>query len=378
MIALALPGNLVAISLTSIGREYGLTNEELGRLAAVSGTTWVISLVLGGPLADRIGPRMFFNIGFVLVTCGMATYGTGNSYAHAIVGSALYGIGGGMLDLIASPVVAALQPTKQAEALNKLHACFSLGSIIALAVGLSTLSYGLPWRVAFLGFTLVPMGYFVLTMRAELPTKLSTEDKAHGHSRLMMRTLGFWAFAGMIYCAGASEMGLAVWLPAHVEQTFKTTTVGGGLALLGFFATMTVGRMIGGRVLERFSPTQVLVTSAAFTGPLIAAAAWSTHGTASIVTAMLVGLATSALWPTTLALAAQRFPQGGATMFGWLAGFGASSGITAPWLIGAIADRSNIRNGVGATSVAPIVLLLILGAVSLRRSRRQVRYQQIP
>jgi fucose permease len=88
---------------------------------------------------------------------------------------------------------------------------------------------------------------------------------------------------------------------------------------------------------------------------------------AALVCSVLVGFTGSFLWPTMLAVAADRYPDGGATMFGLLAAFGNAGGIVMPWLVGWVADRSDLRWGLATSAIAPALLVPLV--LAMRRSR---------
>ncbi|MEO7649551.1 MAG: MFS transporter, partial [Bryobacteraceae bacterium] len=72
------------------------------------------------------------------------------------------------------------------------------------------------------------------------------------------------------------------------------------------------------------------------------------------------GLAGSCLWPSMLAASADRFPQGGATMFALLSALGNAGGIFVPWAIGLAADRWTLRAGLALSAVCPLLMTLAL------------------
>jgi len=59
-------------------------------------------------------------------------------------------------------------------------------------------------------------------------------------------------------------------------------------------------------------------------------------------------------------MAGDRFPQGGASIFGLLAAFGNLGGILIPWLVGVTADRSSLRLGLATSTVCPLLMALVL------------------
>jgi fucose permease len=88
----------------------------------------------------------------------------------------------------------------------------------------------------------------------------------------------------------------------------------------------------------------------------------------ALAACVLAGFTGSCLWPTTLAVTADRYPGGGASMFGLLAALGNAGGIFMPWLVGAIADRWNLHWGLAVSAIAPALLLPLL--LWMRATRR--------
>jgi MFS family permease len=68
-----------------------------------------------------------------------------------------------------------------------------------------------------------------------------------------------------------------------------------------------------------------------------------------------------------LAVTADRYPDGGASMYGALGACGNMGGICMPWIVGWVADRHNLHWGLAISALAPALMLpLVLG---LRRPR---------
>ena len=82
----------------------------------------------------------------------------------------------------------------------------------------------------------------------------------------------------------------------------------------------------------------------------------------ALTACVAVGLTGSCLWPTMLAVTADRYPEGGASMFGALAALGNAGGICMPWIVGWVADRHNLHWGLAISALAPALMLpLVLG-----------------
>jgi fucose permease len=103
-----------------------------------------------------------------------------------------------------------------------------------------------------------------------------------------------------------------------------------------------------------------MLVSCAATTVLFPIASFAPNRTVAVAACILVGLSGSCLWPTTLAIAAERYPHGGATMFALLGALGNFGGIFMPWLVGMIADPWGLRWGLAGATFCPLIMLLIL------------------
>ena len=77
----------------------------------------------------------------------------------------------------------------------------------------------------------------------------------------------------------------------------------------------------------------------------------------ALAACIVVGFTGSALWPTVLAVSADRYPAGGATMFAALAAMGNAGGILMPWIVGWIGDLVNLHWGLAVSTLAPLLML---------------------
>ena len=104
--------------------------------------------------------------------------------------------------------------------------------------------------------------------------------------------------------------------------------------MLAFSAVMALGRIFAGLIGRRLDPIRLMLRCCWTSAVLFLFACFAPWPTVALAASVAVGLAGSCLWPTTLGVAADRFPRGGATMFALLAAFGNLGGILTPWLGG--------------------------------------------
>ncbi len=364
--AIAIAANLPPVILTALGADLGgaagLTYEQRGRLLAALFTGVVSALVLTGPAADRTGPRPFAVGGSLLVAAGLVLVGQARAYAHAVAGAFALGFGSGTLDMVLSPLVAALRPERRATDLNRIHAVYCVGAIAVTSLAALLLRSGTGWRWIATLFAAAPLLTAAGFARVALPPLVT-----HGAARMRLRRLlarpRFLALLGLMLGVGGSMAGIAQWLPAFTQQTLGLTAAAGGAALSGFAAGMGASRVVAGWIGHRLPPSLLIGVSAGSTAALVLTASLAPWPPVALAACVLVGFSGGAIWPTTLAAAADRFPHGGGSMFGLLAAVGNLGCMSGAWAVGAVADAAGLRTGLAVCAIPALLMLGLLGAV---------------
>jgi fucose permease len=364
MVCLAIAVNLMPIFLTTLrvdlGGRDGLTGEQLGRISAFTFVGLVGGILLTGPLADRWGGKLFSILGTLLIGVGLALLGNSHCYSMVLVAVFVMGLGAGILDMVLSPIIAALQPENRATALNWLHSFYGIGTVVTVLVGTLALRLGMGWRTISLTFIVAPLLVVLGFLNVDLPPLISDTEGRRTPMRDLCRNSSFVAVNVAIFLGGALELGLAQWLPAYAEMSLGFSKWTGNISLLAFSAAMALGRISAGLIGRRVDSIRLMLGCCWTSVVLFLLACFAPWPAVALAASVAVGLAGSCLWPTTLGVAADRFPQGGATMFGLLAAFGNLGGILMPWLVGVTSDWSSLRLGLATSTVCPLLMALVL------------------
>ncbi|PTY01206.1 MFS transporter [Verrucomicrobia bacterium LW23] len=371
MMSLAIGINLLPVFLTSLREAFGpgntLSQEQLGRLGALTFAGLVMGIVATGPMADRWGAKLFSLLGNVLIALSLVGMAASPTYGTLCVAMFFMGLGAGVLDMVLSPVVAALNPENRSLAMNWLHSFYCVGAVVTILAGTLALEFGLSWRMCSL--LLVPLPVYLIIAFAPLAFPPMTD---HNAARTPMTTLlrdrWFLAAIAAIFLGGATELGMAQWLPAYAETSLGFSKWMGGTALLLFSVAMAAGRMAAGSWDARADPCVVMAWGCAATTVLFLCGSFLPSPWLALAACIAAGFTGSALWPTMLAVSADRYPHGGATMFGALAAMGNAGGIFMPWVVGAIADRSNLHWGLAISALAPLLMLPLVLALRKRQA----------
>ncbi|HEX4124042.1 MAG TPA: MFS transporter [Tepidisphaeraceae bacterium] len=363
MMALAVAINLFPIFLTSlshdIGGAKGLTKEQLGRIGAVSFSGLVLGIITIGPLADRLGGRVFAVGGNVLIAIGLVFLGRARGYDMLLASAFVLGLGAGTLDLVLSPMVSALEPDRRTAAMNLLHSFYCIGAVATILLGVLALRFGVSWRTVAQGLVPFPLVLAAFFLLAALPPMVHP-----GEARTPIKSMLIEPFflAGMIaiFLGGATELGMAYWLPDYAEKTLGFSRWWAGMGFLGFSLGMSIGRIGVGFLPRSVGPIKLMLICSAASVVFFLLGSFSQSSVLALSCCVLVGFSGSCLWPSTLAVAADRFPLGGATMFAVLSMLGNLGGIVMPWIVGVVADCASLRLGLATATLCPLGLIPIL------------------
>ena len=267
MVSLAISINLLPVFLTTLQGDFSspLSNEQLGRMGTVTFVGVVLAILVGGPLADRIGARFFTLFGNLLIAAGLVWLAWAPSYDALLLACFFLGVGAGSLDMILSPIVAAVHPQHRSAAMNWLHSFYCIGAVATVLLASLALSLGLSWRKLSLLLVAMPLLVFVAFALMRIPSLVHDDGTRSDRHRLrdLLRVPYFWAALLAIFLGGATEMGMAYWLPAYAETSLGYSKWTGGMALTGFSIAMAVGRIIVGSLGHRVNGVHTMLVCCA-------------------------------------------------------------------------------------------------------------------
>ncbi|WP_053213479.1 sugar MFS transporter [Pseudomonas sp. Q12-87] len=363
MMCLAMALNFLPVYLTTFsdafGASSGLTTEQLGRIPAVMFLSFIVAILITGPLADRGNARLIILFGLTTTSSGLGLVAFAPSYTFLLFAVAVMGFGAGVLDMILSPIVAALQPERRSAAMNWLHSYFCIGAVSAVLIASLALQWDISWRMVALGLLIAPIATFLLFMRTTLPPLIQDHVQRESMPTLIRQPY-FIACMIAIFLGGATETGLSQWLPAFAEQGLGYSKETGGFALAGFSIGMALGRIAAALLQERIAAVSLMLGCCAVTVVLFFVISFAPSPALALTAAIAAGFSGSCLWPTMLAITADAYPQGGATMFSVLTASGNAGCSLIPWLVGIISAHSDLHIGLLAVTVCPAAMMLLL------------------
>lgn len=331
--------------LGPLKREFILTNYEVGLIGGAALWGMAISQILFGSLAD-LGMRTIFRWAFVCHFLGVAVMisasgfaGTAFAFWILLGGAIIIALGNGLVEVAGNPLVATLFPKDKTTRLNHFHAWFPGGMVIA---GLASFAIGLTavgtWevRLALIFIPIIAYGYMIL--REPFP---ETEGRQAGVSigEMFKATFTSPLFLVMLFCmmiTASIELGPMRWIPSVLQSG----GIHGILVLVWISGMMAVLRLKAAPVVERLSPTGILLASAVISGLGLYFFSFAETTFMAFLLATIFAIGVAFFWPTMLGFVNERMPKTGALGMGLMGGTGmVAAGLIAIPIMGDIADQ---------------------------------------
>ena len=373
----AIVNNLAPLLFLIFRNRLGL---ELSKITLLVTLNFLIQLTVDWVsmyVVDRIGYRKYIVTAHIFAAVGLLSMAAlpaicGSAFAGLLIAVFFYAVGGGMIEVLISPIVEACPTGHKASAMSLLHSFYCWGTVGVVAV--STLLLQLigkdKWQILPVIWAAVPVlnAFFF----AKVPINELTERGEGMTGKALLKSRHFWLFVLLMVTAGASELAMSQWASAFAEGGLGVSKAVGDLAGPCMFSIlMGTARVI----ISKLSKTVSIRTIMLCSGLLCIAAYLLTSLTSDPVLALagcgICGFSVGVLWPGSFSLASEHFPKGGTKLFALLALAGDLGCAGGPTLVGRVADLAgeNISRGLLAAAAFPV--LLVICCLILQKSGRR-------
>ena len=368
----AIINNLPALLFVAFQRDFSLSLERISLLISFNFCTQILVDFLAGKYVDRIGYRPCIVAAHVFCTLGLAAlsvlpYALPSPFIGVLIAMTLNAIGGGIIEVLVSPIVESLPGDEKASAMSLLHSFYCWGHMGVVL--LSTLYFFFAgsqrWQLLPLLWAVVPALNALLFARVPLDVSSVQGDSMPMAKLLKSRV--FWLLFLLMICSGASEQGMSQWSSLFAETGLRVSkTLGDLLGPCAFAALMGLARLFYGVKGSSIDLRAALRYSSLLCISSYLLAAFAPHPLLSLVGCALCGLSVGLMWPGTFSLATQTYPQGGTAMFALLALAGDVGCAGGPAVVGLVSSGAGglLEAGLLGAIIFPVLLIAALAALS--------------
>ncbi|GAA2938972.1 MFS transporter [Microbacterium luteolum] len=260
-----------ASRVPGIKQALDLDNAQVGMILLGMGLASIIGISTSPAVMARTGARrgmlltmLMFAVGIALVGLGANVFG---SVPIVLLGMVLFGFGNGCVDVMMNVEATAIEQQMGKTILPVFHALFSFGTVIGAGIGAlaAGLSVDVATHAGAVGALILVVAVVCFFQVPSREAALDPEDHEKPPFRRRMHTaLEAWR-EPRTYLLGVVMLGMSFaeggandWIALGTEQGHGFAEGTGAVSLAVFSVGMTVVRLFGGPLVDRFGRVLVL------------------------------------------------------------------------------------------------------------------------
>ena len=366
----AIVNNFVPLLFLTFQATYNIPLSKITMLVTINFGLQLLIDLLSVSFVDRIGYRASMllahicaAVGFLLLTILPEIFS--DPFIELLIAVTIYAIGGGLLEVLVSPVMEACPTDNKEKAMSLLHSFYCWGHVGVVL--LSTLFFKLfgieNWKILAVLWAIVPIINTILFTKVPMASLIEEGETGLTIPQLFSKKI-FWLFLLIMVCAGASEQSVSQWASTFAEKGLGVSKTIGDLAgPMAFAILMGTARAFYGKYGERINLDLFMIYSGILCVISYLCIALVPSPIFGLIGCALCGLSVGILWPGSFSKASASIRGGGTAMFALMAlagDLGCSSG---PTLVGMVSSHfgDSLNIGILSAIIFPILFLIGIG-----------------
>lgn len=360
--------NFAPLLFLTFSGTYGIPLEQITLLITLNFGVQLLTDLVASKYAHKIGYRkcivaahLFCALGLISMTILPEIL---PPLAGLLIAVSLYAVGGGLLEVLVSPIVESCPMKNKAGVMSLLHSfyCWGVVATVLFSTGFFVV-FGIEnWKILSVILALVPLTNMFFFTAVPLYPIGDAESDEPNYKKLFTQKI-FWLMLIMMVCAGASELAVAQWASSFAEKGLHVDkTTGDLLGACGFAVTMGISRVLYAKFSEKIPMKYATMASALLCIASYIMIGLSPTPVVGLIGCILCGFSVGVFWPGTFSLAAESVKFGGTTMFALLAlagDLGCSAGPSVAGFMTGVCG-GNLQYGILCAVIFPVVMLFSL------------------
>lgn len=375
----AIVNNFIPLLFLTFHKSYGIPLSEITVLVTINFGVQLLVDLLSAGFVDKIGYRVSIVAAHVCAAAGLIALTIlpdlmGNAFAGLLAAVVIYAVGGGLLEVLVSPIMEACPTENKEKAMSLLHSFYCWGHVGVVL--LSTLFFRIAgignWKILALVWAVIPLANMLVFTKTPIAPLIQEGEKGFALKELFRKKL-FWVLMLMMTCAGASEQAVSQWASTFAEKGLGVSKTIGDLAgPMAFAILMGLSRAYYGKYGDKINLDRFMVYSGSLCVVSYLVIAFIPVPALGLVGCALCGLSVGIMWPGTFSKAAASLKGGGTAMFALLALAGDLGCSGGPTLAGMVSGQlgDNLRMGILAAVIFPVLLIVSLGMCKKMEKRK--------
>ncbi|WBW97543.1 MFS transporter [Oceanirhabdus sp. W0125-5] len=366
MTSIALVENFKGLFVPLFKDNLGITDTGIGVINGLGTFAYLIFSFIGSILCQKYGQKRVFILGLMTMILSLVLLKfTGNKntlyLSMFILNTSL-----ALTSIAINTIVPLISIGFQAVLMNLTHLCYGLGASSAQVIGSRMLDNDITWRNIYFYSTIIFIILIIFLFKSDLPRadKVDNKDEKKKYTKnemfiiiCLIFALGFYVF---------SELETGSWFINYLRQNYGYSIKKSGNYMSIFFLMLTIGRLVGGFVVEKIGYLKSIIIymlcaiGLYFVGIII--------GDKLLILVSISGFFYSIVYPTVIVVISNLFKEKSSAVIGLV--ITASSGVKMILSFG-FGKLNDIIGSYNAFYFIPIALIISVSfiiIVSLRTS----------
>lgn len=309
MAAIAVVDNTKGIFIPAFKESFNANNTSMGIMLSACSLGYIIFTYIGGILCEKLGQRKVILLGLTIIIGSTVIIASSNIYLMLLVGMFLLNMGIAFGCIAINTLIPALFVAIQAIMMNIAHCLYGFGSTLGQFTIGKILDSGIGWRSVFYGIAVMFVIVVLVFLLVKIPTIENSDNEAEEkhNEKNVFKEKYVYIYALALGTYVFAEMGMSNWIVNFLMESYNFTSSTGATFLSVFFLLLTVGRLLGGFVAEKFGYLQSVIASMAIAITLLIIAL--VVGNKALVLICVTGLFFAITYPTVVATISKVFKE---------------------------------------------------------------------
>jgi hypothetical protein len=335
----------------------------------------VIGLQLGGLVVPRTGSRRALSASLLAFSGVLLGPAVAPSLLVLAASLFLFAALNSIVDVAMNAQGVSVQRLMGRPVLSGMHAMHSLGGVLGAGAGALAARLGAAPSPHFLVAAAVTVVAGLVVMPLLLPSRVDAEEEPSGDGSASTGGLRRW-FSGwtapiallgaLAFCFTLAEGAGLNWSAVYVTDSLGGTEALGAVGLGVFLGMVTLGRLVGDRLVSRFGPVRVFRAGAVVAGVGFGGALLVDAPIAGMVGLGLLGVGIANALPLAIAAGGNAPGETPASAAARVSTLGYLGSFIGPVLVGGLASLSRLPFALGLPAL--LVLATAFGARVVRRA----------
>ena len=374
----AIVNNFIPLLFLTFQSTYGIPIGEITFLVTFNFGVQLLVDFVSPAIIDRIGYRCSIIIAHIMATAGFISLVVlpevfFDPLAGLMVSVIIYAVGGGLLEVLVSPIVEACPSDNKEAAMSLLHSFYCWGHVGVVLI--STIFFTVAgihnWKVLALIWAIVPLCNAIFFTKVPIGSLLE-EGESSLSLKELLRNGTFWLMVVLMVCAGASEQAVSQWASAFAEMGLGVSKTLGDLTGPMLFATMMgLSRALYGKLGEKLNLQKALLGSGVLCIASYLVISFSSLPAVGLIGCGICGFSVGVLWPGAFSMSSAQIKRGGTAMFAYLALAGDLGCSLGPTVVGSVYGMAgdNLKIGILAAIIFPILFTIFCVIIHLKKRK---------